>query len=470
MKKTVLTILTLMLVLSSAARVFADNYSDWAIEEYRSANTSGLISESLITGRPSDNISRQEFCELVMNMYIIMTDSMPSLSKTPFGDTDSNAVKMAYSLGVIDGKTKTEFYPDDPVKRQEIAKIIMRTINAANKTAEITAQDIDRLWRFSDFGELDFWATNDMARSVKHKVISGFSEDLLMPKGYATREQAIAIVNRAFNKFSDNKTKYDCPELQGIYDGMTATGKLSFSFGKVKDATEYIVLVKDAQGSVIKTVTAKNTYVDMSGLSKGKGYTFIVGAKISDYITVYSDPCYVYYEEDTPNVLTSIDDRYNRVFPDGIPFLTEEEASANMALIDVPVWRMNKNGDKVSDKAPLMVNKNLADEVMRIFTNIYNDPEQFPIKNVGAYSWRETAFGSVSQHSYGTCIDINFDENYYCYPDGTAITGSFWKPYENPFSITPDGSVVKNFLKYGWYWGKNWTTIKDHMHFSYLGK
>ena len=121
----------------------------------------------------------------------------------------------------------------------------------------------------------------------------------------------------------------------------------------------------------------------------------------------------------------------------------------------------------------VMVNRNLADEVVKIFTEIYNDAERFPIKDVGGFSWRNTASGStLSQHSYGTCIDINYDENYYCYAQtGQAITGSFWKPYENPFSIPEDGSVVRAFAKYGWSWGGNaWTTLRDYMHFTYLGK
>ncbi|MBQ7986869.1 MAG: M15 family metallopeptidase [Clostridia bacterium] len=471
MKKIIIPILSASLLLGSVASVSAYNFSDWAVKEYYSANTAGLISQNVISGKPSGNISRAEFCELVMNLYMVMTGETPEITDTPFRDTDSDSVKMAYSLGVIDGKTETEFFPDDPVLRQEMAKIIMRTLNAANKNTDITASDIDKLWRFSDFGDTDFWATHDMVRSVKYEVINGLSEKTLLPKGYATREQAIAIVNRAYNTFASTKTKYTYPKFTDIYDGSALTDKFSFGWSAVTDADGYVVLVKDTTGKVINSFDTKNTTADVSSmLQKDKGYTVIVGAKFGDYITVYSDPAYVFYGDDTPNILVSQTERYNRVFPNGKPFTTQAQADSNMRTIYVPVWQMDDSGNKYSNKLPLVVNVNLADEVMRIFTNIYNDPEKFPIKNVGAYSWRNTAFGSVSHHSYGTCVDINFDENYYCYPSGQAITGSFWKPYENPFSITPDGSVVKNFKKYGWTWGGNWTNLKDYMHFSYLGK
>lgn len=471
MKKIIVPILSASVLLAGITPAFAYNYSDWAVKEYYSANTSGLISQNVISGKPSGNISREEFCELVMNLYMIMTDSVPTLKETPFTDTDSYAVKMAYSLGVINGKTDTEFYPEDPVLRQEMAKIIMSTLNAANKNTHITASDINRLWKFTDFGDADDWATQDIAKSVKYEVINGFSDNVLLPKGYATREQAIAIVNRAFNTFGGEKTTYSYPKFTDIFDGITITDNFSISWTSVPSAEEYTVLVKDSTGKIIESISAKSTTADLTDiLSKNKGYTIIVGAKMNDYITVYSDPAYVYFGKESINVPSTLTGKYNRVFPNGKAFTTKAQADANMKTIYVPVWQMDENGNKYSNKLPLTVNVNLANDVMQIFTNIYRSPEKFPIKDVGAYSWRTTAFGSVSQHSYGTCVDINYDENYYCYPSGEAITGSFWKPYENPFSITPDGSVVNNFTKYGWTWGGTWTNLKDYMHFSYLGK
>ena len=161
------------------------------------------------------------------------------------------------------------------------------------------------------------------------------------------------------------------------------------------------------------------------------------------------------------------------VFPNGKPFETVGEAEMYMSSVTVPVWKVKSNGEKYSSTATLTVNSALTDEVLQIFTEIYNSPEQFPIKSVGGYCWRNTAGGSVSEHSYGTCIDINPDENYYVKPDGTPITGSFWKPGENIYSMPADGSVVSTFKRYGWKWGGDaWGAgySKDYMHMTYLGK
>lgn len=161
--------------------------------------------------------------------------------------------------------------------------------------------------------------------------------------------------------------------------------------------------------------------------------------------------------------------RYANVFGNSLKvYSSKKEADVNMVNIKIPVWKLDDSGKKYSDTMGLNVNKAIAKEVQEIFVEIYQGNERFPIKSVGGYNWRNTATGGKSQHSYGTCVDINPDENYCVYKSGTTI-GSFWKPYQNPYSITPNGDVMRAFKKYGWVWGGEWNSLKDYMHFSYLG-
>lgn len=144
---------------------------------------------------------------------------------------------------------------------------------------------------------------------------------------------------------------------------------------------------------------------------------------------------------------------------------TQEEAEALMTEIEIPVWKIGSSGEKYASTARLEVHPAIAQKVVNVFTQIFNGPEKFPIYDVGAYSWR----GSRSEHNGGTAIDINPDENYCIYNNGTTI-GSYWKPYEDPYSITPYGDVVEAFEEYGFTWGgDSWSNPKDYMHFSYLG-
>ncbi len=154
-------------------------------------------------------------------------------------------------------------------------------------------------------------------------------------------------------------------------------------------------------------------------------------------------------------------------------FADQATAQAHMTTVTVPVWKLS-NGKKVSSTMSFSVHAAIAEDVKAIFTEIYNDPEQFPIHDLGGYSWRgDTATG---EHNCGTAIDINANENYQI-RDGKALVGTLWQPGVNPYSITPGGSVVRIFAEHGWSWGGDaWaydsdasTGYHDYMHFSYMG-
>ncbi len=155
-------------------------------------------------------------------------------------------------------------------------------------------------------------------------------------------------------------------------------------------------------------------------------------------------------------------------------FDSEEEAQAGQTTVTVPLWRINSQGVKYSAQGSFSVNAAIAEDVVAIFTEIYNDPEQFPIQDLGGYGWRGDS--ATGEHNCGTAIDINPNENYQI-RDGEVLVGNCWAPGENPYSIDPDGSVVRIFAQHGWSWGGDawaWSDdpasgYHDYMHFSYMG-
>lgn len=151
-------------------------------------------------------------------------------------------------------------------------------------------------------------------------------------------------------------------------------------------------------------------------------------------------------------------------------FPSKEEAEAHITTVTVPVWKLETSGAKTPSTLSFRVHEAIAGDMAAIFTAIYNDPEQFPIKDIGGYAWRGD--NAKGEHNCGTAVDINYMENYQIYPSGAIGAGSFWLPGENPYSIPEGGSVVRIFNAHGYSWGGNaWpsTSNKDYMHFSYLG-
>lgn len=155
-------------------------------------------------------------------------------------------------------------------------------------------------------------------------------------------------------------------------------------------------------------------------------------------------------------------------------YSNKSEAAEHQTTVTVPLWRIDKSGRKYAAQGSFQINASLAEDVVNIFTEIFNDPEQFPIKDLGGYGWRGDS--ATGEHNCGTAIDINPTENYQI-REGKVLVGACWSPGENPYSLQPTGSVVRIFAKYGWSWGGDaWavgsdptTGYHDYMHFSYMG-
>ena len=58
-------------------------------------------------------------------------------------------------------------------------------------------------------------------------------------------------------------------------------------------------------------------------------------------------------------------------------FANRAEAEASMTTVIIPVWKL-VNGQKAASTMSLSVHSAIAQDVVEIFTEIYNDPEQFP--------------------------------------------------------------------------------------------
>ena len=171
-------------------------------------------------------------------------------------------------------------------------------------------------------------------------------------------------------------------------------------------------------------------------------------------------------------------------------FSSSYQASAYMETVSVPIWTVDKSGQKFASTVGITVNKAVAAEVHDIFQTIFDDPEQFPI--YGGWSAGGARYTDTMRHSWGCAIDVNALYNCECntYSGSLRVTcGYGWWPLNSVWTIyagslkgqsiysigSKEGeygySVVKAFAKYGWGWGGNgYSSGKkyDFMHFSVL--
>lgn len=170
-------------------------------------------------------------------------------------------------------------------------------------------------------------------------------------------------------------------------------------------------------------------------------------------------------------------------------FSSASEAAPYMETVTIPIWKLDKGGNKYSTTTTVVVHKEVAADVQAIFQQIFDDPERFPIQSVGGARYTDTM-----RHSWGCAIDINPAYNAECRANYNTNTVSFtsgfygWWPLgtnqsmfsgsisaASPYSISPNGSVVKAFADYGWGWGGQGYSVRsdntqkfDYMHFSVM--
>ena len=171
-------------------------------------------------------------------------------------------------------------------------------------------------------------------------------------------------------------------------------------------------------------------------------------------------------------------------------FVSSYDAANYMETVSVPIWTVDKSGQKIASTVGITVNKAVAAEVHDIFQMIFDDPEQFPI--YGGWSAGGARYTDTLRHSWGCAIDVNALYNCECntrsgYLRVTCGYGwwplnTVWTQYAGSMSAPSiysigknEGdyghSVVKAFATYGWGWGGNgWSngTSFDYMHFSVL--
>lgn len=156
--------------------------------------------------------------------------------------------------------------------------------------------------------------------------------------------------------------------------------------------------------------------------------------------------------------------KFSRAFVAPDRFLSSAALSGRlMETIEVDVWKLDENNKRYPSKIKLTVNSKLKNNYINVFKELYSIA--FPIKSAGCYNYRDTHGGRLSEHAMGTAVDINPDENLCIYSDGSTV-GKYYRPYEDPYSVTPE--VVKIFKKYGFEWGGKWTGTIDYMHFAYF--
>ncbi|MBO5453161.1 MAG: S-layer homology domain-containing protein [Clostridia bacterium] len=452
-------------------------------EDTQNRYASAISKLGIMSGRgegifsPYDYVTRQEMSKIILTFKALAENvdiDFDNYSVPEFTDMKEVStwavpyVSGAYENGIIKGYEDSSFKPLGTVSYQEAISLILRAAKLNYKTKPvIETPENGVIIKPSQSLKLSVVSTSDY-KVYAYDVQSGYVNRI----GSGSKGRSFSLRYDSFNAESMYRIFV---ESDGVYSEFISvyTDKYNLfidsenfvSFGMKKISWNSI----PGLGTVTVTVTEQRNSRHEGDIPPNVPYTYNVENQNSINVMMYPNCIYTIeissgeYNAQKQIVCESVNGEKSKEIYDTYP-ATKEEADLLMVEIAVPVWRLSGN-KKVSSTAYLTVHKDIAEKVRLVFEEIYNGAEKFPVKDVGGYNWR----GGTTEHNGGTAIDINSNENYCIYSNGTVV-GSHWLPYEDPYSITPYGDVVRAFEKYGFTWGGDaWNSTKDYMHFSYLG-
>ena len=173
------------------------NASEWAVPELDKALQHGLITDK-IKGNMKSSITREEFCEIAVALYEELTGVAATYGRNHFEDTSNPEISKADELGIVDGVGNGNFAPNDLVTRQEISVMLHRTIKICKKDVDFSTSGVSR---FKDEDLISTWAIDAIRFMYKNGIIIGSGDGTMDPQGNTSREQAVLLVVRTFERY-----------------------------------------------------------------------------------------------------------------------------------------------------------------------------------------------------------------------------------------------------------------------------
>lgn len=176
--------------------------TSWAYGYINTALYYQLLPESL-DSRYQENITREEFCELVIKLMehygVIDVDK----EENPFIDTTNTSIKKAYYLGIVDGYGDGRFGPNDLITREQLVTMFFRALCLLEEVDGLAI--VDYVCEFDDLESVSPWARESVEYFAGFNIISGVGHGLFAPMDTATIEQSIKVLIETFAHYDINR-------------------------------------------------------------------------------------------------------------------------------------------------------------------------------------------------------------------------------------------------------------------------
>lgn len=242
---------------------FSDIDGHWAKGWIEKATTLGFVSGYEDgTFKPDRTITRAEFSKLINNA--IHTEKKADLS---FSDVNSKEwfyeeVQKSVASGFFSGYENNTFRPNNPIKREEVAKVVSSAIT----TGEVDGEGATRL---TDYNTVQEWAKPSVNAVYNKGYILGYPEGMYRPARALTRAEAVKIIyeiieneniERGFNITNYNES-YSSAVVVGNLNILDSVGSGNVYLKNVVVLGDIVVSASKVNSVQLTDVKARNIIV-----------------------------------------------------------------------------------------------------------------------------------------------------------------------------------------------------------------
>lgn len=153
-------------------------------------------------------------------LYESLTDQrLDDPVTNPFKDTRSFYAALGYKLGLVNGASSGRFDPKSPVTREQMALMLYNAIGKAGIREQMR---VESLPAFADEDRIAAWSKKAVGAMAGSGLMQGsIRSDLVyfMPKGEATVEEAVVLVNRIREQYGAIRAASEEELLEAVRRG-----------------------------------------------------------------------------------------------------------------------------------------------------------------------------------------------------------------------------------------------------------
>ncbi|WP_010247797.1 S-layer homology domain-containing protein [Acetivibrio cellulolyticus] len=180
-------------------RTFTDLKSfSWAKNQIEVLASKGIINgTSDTTFNPQAAITRADFMVLLVKALDLNATVDSNFADIPSDAYYYKQIGIAKKLGITTGVGDNKYKPKEKITRQDMMLLISRALLVSGKISSEGTADV--IAKYTDKGQVASYAVTGVATLVKEGIVVG-SNNIINPKGNASRAELAAIVYKIYNK------------------------------------------------------------------------------------------------------------------------------------------------------------------------------------------------------------------------------------------------------------------------------